>query len=1047
MEGKDLGGKGFRITLQSVMHVLADHQIAVLVRRIGEFHRNQRRTVFGASGNGEGGRTVSSLILLCYQNLADMIVAIHKLGDLDGRTCRNTGNVCGNIRRQGDGKLIIFISRHTGHRIAIGVGKQRCCSGTAGNIGQGHLEGVILHAVDRAIQLLVESKAGCGGNGEFAVVTQEGVYILLFAVFKHSGEEGVVQCTGGVIRCFGCLKPGKVAVHRAGRDVPVAVFAIIHGVIFQGDLRNGSLDHLTATFRIDVAVVMVAGTAGACSAGGGIAVFIVDHNVFGVIVAGVIRSRMEVGLCHMGIFYFVQIGDAIFVCVVADGPFVGVEGDSAVVVAVDMTAPFEVLCDLLLQIDGIDALPQTHFKHKTHRNGGILFEGFHCCGIVFCQSDIVLHSGQQGSGDLKQHSLVQGGKLCTDHYHHMHHIAVAVNAQIAVGTVGIDSIGRCIFVAGVLIPEAYIIAVRICIPANVVAPIAVIGVIELLIVISVVDQLLSLSGGGAGNPLLNSADQLIAPLGGTIYCTQVAVVHTLGNALAGVEDCAALAVIHQNTLYIGYLHHFTQFVLEGNIAGEIGVVTFHQSGVRAGFEFNFAEDFVKGVDQTICVAGVEVPVYVVHRLYRSIPVNTPTVIAGYDLHICTAVSGKEFVPVACQGIVGACGVQGVGGSGAVFSAQTQSQEKHVLGILRIFLILCCHTASDVSCSQLGHKGDPVGGGRAVANMGSFYIIIAAGGNGRRTVGHQHDNGHTLCTCLGSVLGDNGVDRIVQELIHCLIQTVLDICTAVGLLGGIGHIAAAFGFQTVLYRNIDRSAGGNIGGTFAGGLPAPAAISVERLCPPGGVQRQILAINAGIATQRQHHSGSAHGSILIGGGVAGVQHHAYTVVGILLHQLIDGGVGGIHHCFDQGHIDAIGSLIAVALTDRAYLIGVIYHRAGHIQHQHGIGGGGSMAGDGQVRGNGRQRNQEMIIVCQCDAGERIGSGGKDGFVRPDCAGKFCIQLVGAEIFLPAIGGVGIRFLAVFNDIQAGACGSGIQSEYRQAGCQDRKTYNKAHQPFK
>ena len=79
--------------------------------------------------------------------------------------------------------------------------------------------------------------------------------------------------------------------------------------------------------------------------------------------------------------------------------------------------------------------------------------------------------GKQGGGDLKHDRLMKGRQVCADHNHHMHHITVAVGTQIAIGAVGVNSIRRCVFIAGVLIPEACIIAVCICIPANVIAPV------------------------------------------------------------------------------------------------------------------------------------------------------------------------------------------------------------------------------------------------------------------------------------------------------------------------------------------------------------------------------------------------------------------------------------------------------------------------------------------------------------------------------------------------------------------------------------------------
>ena len=233
-----------------------------------------------------------------------------------------------------------------------------------------------------------------------------------------------------------------------------------------------------------------------------------------------------------------------------------------------------------------------------------------------------------------------------------------------------------------------------------------------------------------------------------------------------------------------------------------------------------------------------------------------------------------------------------------------------------------------------------------------------GGDGGLTVGHEDHDGHTLTACLDAF--SHGLVRRKQHL-HAGVDTVLSEGTGVvNILGAVGLTIGCF--------------------HAAANTDAPAAI----VAATGGIIFYIVAVSVGrIAVQGHEDNGPTF---------TGIHHNAHPVVPVLGIQGLDGVVGG-----NGQVVNGIGPV----------------HGAGHIQHQHGVGGDGGIAHDLRVGGQGRQGHQEVILPQFHRGGELGGDLGQYRLVGPDGTGilrtvKRVAVSVGtqAEISLPAVQGAGV-----------------------------------------
>ena len=1033
LKGKDLGSQNIGIGAQIVGNILQDGQIAVAVGNVGEFHLAQLDGIGDGRHGDLYGRT-GCLVNAVYGDAGNTVIAQNILGNGHIGAGRNTGDVSGHICGHGQPEAAVgkIGNGHTGDGITVGVGDDGIGFHASGDANG---EGVV-GGIDHAVDLFGQSDAGGRSQLQRAVVAQKCVDIDAQGVIGECGRhEGVAQ-SAGLVLVLVEAEAAPLQVGRTGRNVPLT--QIIALGLGHSLGRHGHIDVCLFGFVVNGSGMLISSTGGLGITGDHLAGGIQHQGILGEVEAAVIQSGVEMGFCHHGGFHFVGVGNAVAVQVITDGPGIGVEGVSAVGILMHMAAVGYMLCNLGFQVDSIQIAAQTNLENQLHGQGVLPSQGFYLVGAIAFQGDIIGNGGDQGRRDLEEHSLMLGLQVGTNLDHHVHHVAVALYAQVAVGLIGVNSALRGIFVAGILIPEANIVAVCIGIPADVVAPVGVVFVVELMIVVSIIDELLSQRGGQPGNPLTNGANQLVATVSSAVHSAQLTDGHTLSDALAGVQNHTALAIAHEDALDLVDFHQFAQFIFEGDVAGNIRITTGDQGVIGIGLQLDLADDLLEGFDHFFGIGCVEILVHIVHARNQSVALNGQAVVAGDDLHIASCYGCQILVPVTGQSGAAAGGIQGIGCSCIGAGAQTQGQKQHVLLIGRIFFVVVDDSATNIGGSQLGQHGDPVIGSCAVTGVGRTHIGIVGGGDGGSAVAHQNDDGYPVRTGLGVALGHDGIGDLLKFL-QGLVKTVLDVSTAHDLLGGSGNITASLSLQTGSDLHIHIA--GVVSHLLLSGLPVGAAVGAQILIDVTGVggciQAQVLGLavygNAIVSAQGQHHSSGGGGGGLAGGGIAGVKNNAYAVILVLLHQGINGGIGSIQHSGDIGCIHTVDH--GAVLERTIPLIGE--HRTGQVQHQHGVGRHGGVAGDGVVTGNGRKCHQEIVGIVQLHAGQQVAFCCKDGFIRPDSTGKFGVHLLRAEELLPVVDGGIICELAAGDDAQV-AAGLGFSSEAKD-WCQREHHY--------
>ena len=1005
-------------------HFLGDIQVAVTLGGIDEIdrlhltgHSSDCSSVGNITADGDGLHSV---------------VGVAFFRDRVGRSCFQADDINGLVSGNDEGSFSVCKGQLLGHICAIGTligADQSCFTGAAGD-HKGKCGGAVFHSLRQSLGNL---NAGSGCNGQLTVVAQNrsSVVLCIGALF-HDSVDHMIHGTGGVHALCSVTGAQQLVLGTLGDDPVTAILLRISQCVC------GDLDHHTlgaVCLGVDIVLVIVCtvrirrGFAGI----GHAASFVgKDHRVGNVIVALVLLGCFKVG---------VGIDIAGLRC----APVIGVEDILAQMIIMSGDAAHNFL-DVVI----VEFFIQRHFKDQTDRA--------FCCaddsqGIqiavigIAVQLDLIFHSGDQRGGDCPSQRLISGGDLLADPHGGVHHIAGAdamlvVNfAHITVRLVDMSSACRNSHI-DTLIPEAQEITVNIRVPANVVAERSGLGVeSDLAVVICLLDQRLGGACIADAQTGLDGTDEFIAQLGGVLNAAALTGNDVLTEGLAGIE-----AVTQDHALDIGDIHVFADVVNKGNVAVQIMVAGFHQSGGIPGLENDLIHQSLESGRELIVGIGGEELIYVVQIvgfidisiLSRDIPsvgrITATTSLVGVDqVHLAIPLHGGPHSP------------HGLAGGRRIHNAKRFLPPGRFLTVGQgveqgIGTVMLCHLVLCVSSSQLGHESNGIAhvllgviiagvieaqdtitqrSGNTVGRAGTAVTGKPVGAHGGLTVTHQHHKRHTDSTRLDLTLGDHRVSA--QELLHGFVNAVLYEGTGVGIHAA-GHcIAPAVSHTAGHFHTLIRMRPGTA------------------LSDSGS---QVRAAGGGISIQRQQHLGDALvDSSPVTVDITGVQHHTHTVVVVQRQQLRDGLIGLIHQFVDSA----------------AVVIVVTSHRTGQVQNEHRIRGNGGVTGDRLVGCHYRQGHQEVVHFFRVHGNIRSGiqcciqiiqvmqtlqscrDFSKDRLIRPDhtrvCGG----QIVHIKELFPAVESRVICHPAIRRNSPGRNCATGDRRQHHHH-CQQQRQYS-------
>ena len=436
--------------------------------------------------------------------------------------------------------------------------------------------------------------------------------------------EGIVGCArnlnerigrifkrfGGVVRLYVEVIIEETA-YRSARNIPASVIAaLLFGKRACGKRLVNRAIFCRTRFGINLrkydscAVIL-----GICIK----AAFVVIFHLF--------VSAVAVGNINIGILY--EIISFVF------GR--GVEGDlGSGIVFVGCTRAVPTVCPEIISVCGLEFAvcrrhnrrnvklvyfrAQAYLEHKSYRFC-ILYLKLYIrrvfYAVAFKSNAVGYHRNERG-GNLPNNRLVSASDIGMHLHRHIHHIAVLNIAlrltEKAIGTVDIYRVFGMLCHS--LVPEGMITAVRLCIPAYIVAVVIFVFVVKLLVLPRLRRKKLCFRNVGNAHARSYRTYKFVAQIGRVIHGAQAV---TVAVDLRSEHRAVEQGFSEQNALNILDLHIFADPVLEGDIAAEVGIVALEVGGVIARLYDDLINDFVKAVDHFSAVFGGIVFVDVVRK--------------------------------------------------------------------------------------------------------------------------------------------------------------------------------------------------------------------------------------------------------------------------------------------------------------------------------------------------------------------------------------------------------------------------------------------------